>query len=692
MSDNLERTREVSDPNSQDYDPDSPFYDVTADSSSKFYVGPPVGDHLSGDEIRAEVTDTVNQAIGPPGGFLDQMIGPTKDSIIQNEYRSRIEAARQRLGESVALRDPGEGPKTLWANASHEQMVEIINSNADSASVAVTSEEWVRLGNDLSDHQEALSAAINDSLGNWQGDAGDAARVYLANVGKWLGATADGSVLTGRQQEIHSQVLSETQVAMAGNPPVPFSASEANARLAQITDPVQLAMQFSAEMETFQRQQVGRDQAAQLMHRFDDAVRGSATTPAFPAPPALRTKTASPLLMRTSTEPTLERNVAPADGVPPIGNGIAPNGAADGTGANGAGSGGAWPDGTGANGAGFGGAGLNGAGPGGAGPNGGGAGFAATGGVPGGGASPGSGAMPNVAALGQAPHGAIPNGGTGPSGFGPAAIPGNTFSAAGIPGGGGSPVPQLPDFSLSGGTSPSGLSGSSGLSSSGTIPTPNVPDLHRNSTVPSSVPGVPVNGPGANYTPPTFSRPDLQAGERTTRMPSPPNSPNLSRIPNMPKMPNLPGGPAIGGPPPGGPLRLGSPGPIPGIPGGGGGPSGASGMGAGPGGGVPASRGGGGFGPVGSGGGGGVGAVAGGPGGPGSSSGGPGAPGGRGPGGGTPPPGGGGGAGGGAGGGQGDDKEYQTASYLEGDADLFAPGKVVSPPVIGDWNSKEDWK
>jgi hypothetical protein len=48
--------------------------------------------------------------------------------------------------------------------------------------------------------------------------------------------------------------------------------------------------------------------------------------------------------------------------------------------------------------------------------------------------------------------------------------------------------------------------------------------------------------------------------------------------------------------------------------------------------------------------------------------------------------------GGGAGGGQGEDKEYQTASYLEGDPELFAPGKVVSPPVIGDWNSKDDWK
>lgn len=50
------------------------------------------------------------------------------------------------------------------------------------------------------------------------------------------------------------------------------------------------------------------------------------------------------------------------------------------------------------------------------------------------------------------------------------------------------------------------------------------------------------------------------------------------------------------------------------------------------------------------------------------------------------------GAGGGAGGRGDDDEEYQVAGCLEGDAELFAPGNVVSPPVIGDWNNNEDWK
>ena len=36
----------VSDPSSPDYNPRSPLYDVTADSSSKYYVGPLTADSL----------------------------------------------------------------------------------------------------------------------------------------------------------------------------------------------------------------------------------------------------------------------------------------------------------------------------------------------------------------------------------------------------------------------------------------------------------------------------------------------------------------------------------------------------------------------------------------------------------------------------------------------------------------------
>ncbi|MGB3442657.1 MAG: hypothetical protein WBA97_28270, partial [Actinophytocola sp.] len=308
MAKTMDHVLAVSDPGRPGYDPASPYYDVTADSSSTFFVGPIAGDHKSGDELRAEAIAAIEEVTGPRGGFLDLLFGPVKNTFTQAVYQAKLEDARQRLTGNVELRAPGEPPKTMWENASHEQMVEVISSNADSSVVAVTSEEWVRLGNDLSDHQESFGTAINSSLGDWAGTSGDAARRHLAQVATWLGSTAEGAVLTGRQQEIHSQALGETQRVMADNPPVPFSAPEANARLATITDPAQYAMRFQTELDTFNQQQAARGQAAAVMRRFDETIGGAATTPRFTAPPSLlRATRASAPLMGTTTEPGLVR-------------------------------------------------------------------------------------------------------------------------------------------------------------------------------------------------------------------------------------------------------------------------------------------------------------------------------------------------------------------------------------------------
>jgi hypothetical protein len=153
--------------------------------------------------------------------------------------------------------------------------------------MAETSEEWVRVGNELAVHQRNLAQAIDASTANWQGSAGDAVREHLAGVGRWLGATAQGATLAGRQQEVHSQTLSETQMRMAANPPVQFSPQEANARLQTITDPVQYAVQAQQDLQTYRAQQAAREHAAQIMTQFDDTIGAAVATPNFPAPPKL---------------------------------------------------------------------------------------------------------------------------------------------------------------------------------------------------------------------------------------------------------------------------------------------------------------------------------------------------------------------------------------------------------------------
>ncbi|OLF18532.1 hypothetical protein [Actinophytocola xanthii] len=726
-----ERTRAVSDPNSPDYDPDSPHYDVTADSSSTFYVGPITGDHKSGDEIRNEVTSVIDQVTGPPGGFLDQLFGPFKDDLIQSSYQGRIEAERAGLADEMEMRAPGEAPRTMWENASHEQMAAVIGTNADSSAVAVTSEEWVRLGNDLSGHQKAFGAAIKDSLSNWEGEAGDSARRHLAEVAKWLGTTSEGAVLAGRQQEIHSQTLNETQKVMATNPPVPFSAAEANARLAGITNPVQFAMQFSAEMDTFNRSKAARDQAAQVMTRFDETIASAVTTPKFTAPPALPSATPMRSVRPMMAGERLDAVSRQLDDAAPAGTeglrrealSASPNtfaaqtavvpdlrGGAGGPGGQGAPGAGPVPDipGGGVPGGGVPGGGVPGGGiPGGGVPG---------GGVPGGG---GPGGSADLAARQSVPD--IPGGGGTPGGGpipGGGASPGGDGFGGGAGGQGRPAVPEIPQTSLSGGGVP-GSTVSAGFTPNSPSATPNVPDIPRGATVPSGVPGGGGNLPGGGFGPTAFSgtSPAGRDTERTTRMPSPPNPRDRQSIPDIPGGARIPGsGPLDGG---GGPRdgRGFGPGGVPNIPGGnapGGGPLGVGKGGFGPGGGpggvpnipgggsasgssvggAPGGAGagrGGGFGPMGSGGPGGaggtVGAMPGGVG-PGGAAGGGGAAGARGGNAGGAPMGGMGGAGS-----QGaEDREYRFAEYLEGESELFAPDAVVHPPVIGDWQNKQDWK
>lgn len=601
----LDEVMAVSDPNRPGYDPSSPLYDVTADRSSTFFVGPMVGDHKSGDELRAEAIAAIDNVTGPPGGFLDLLLGPVKNTFTQAVYQAKLEASRQELTGNVELRAPGEPPRTMWENASHEQMVAVISSNADSSAVAVTSEEWVRLGNDLSDHQESFGKAINSSLGDWDGMAGDAARRHLAQVATWLGGTAEGAVLTGRQQEIHSQALSETQRVMADNPPVPFSAPEANARLAQITDPAQYAMQFQTELDTFNQQQAARGQAAAVMQRYDETVGGAAVTPRFTAPPSLlrATRVSAPLQGTTADPLTVRRN-----------------------------------------------------------------------------ASAGTPADAEMLTRQNLPAG------TTAAGYG---TPSNSLPAANLPGVTAQGTPSLPSaHSPAAFTAPNGVTAPSGVVAPGAFTPPTAQHLP---TAPSGYGG---NVPGNTTTPSTFTKPTIPTSpfgeaEPTTRI-LPKNRPTSSN-PNTPNLPVLPGRgpggvpPVTGGLPGGGNgpgVNRFGPGSMPG-----GGPGGI------PGGGAPGAgaAGRGGFGPMGGAGAGAGGAASGVAGG---AQGGPGAPGGaggaRGLGSGGSPMGGG-GAPGGRSRGE-DDDEYQGASYLEGDAEIFAPGEVVSPPVIGDWHGNQDWK
>ncbi|WP_410635583.1 hypothetical protein [Amycolatopsis sp. cmx-4-83] len=655
----------VSDPSSPDYNPRSPLYDVTADSSSKYFVGPLTTDKSpSGDEIREMATRQVDDEIRR--GWLGPVVDPVlRDKKIQELYQQHLDDAKHGLDEGLTMRENGGAPKTLWANATHEQMNEAITQDANPATVAETSEEWVRVGNDLGTHQKTLADAINASTSNWQGGAGDAVREHLAGVGKWLGATAQGATLAGRQQEIHSQALNETQRQMVANPPVQFDLQSTNQKLMSMTDPVQYAAAAGEAMQTYRAQTAARDHAAQIMSQYDETIGAAVATPRFPAPPKLPTATATRQLAGTrpdgsagagGAQPLMARDAMDqntADWKPASFDGaeIDPAGGPGGSGAGGSGAGGS----------GFGGAGIPG---GGAGSEG--SGFSGSG-IPGGGSGSG---VPGGGAGGSGFSGAgIPAASGGGAGFNPGSIPeipGGSFSGSGIPG---SSVPGFDDSTTSSGFSPSGIPSSGGPGGSGFTPgsIPNIPDIPGGGTTTGR--GV---GPIPGFTPPGI---DPITGLPTGTGPG--------GIPGggTGKMPTIGRGGGINGESIA--SRLGG---IGGIGGGGAGGGSLGGIGGGSG----AGGGGVGGGVRGTGAGLGGGAASGaaaeaeaaaarnaGMAGKAGAAGSPGM----------------GGMGAGAKGGKGDnDKEHKAADYLESDdPNFFAGEQVVAPPVIGDWKN-QDWK
>jgi hypothetical protein len=644
----------VSDPSSPDYNPRSPLYDVTADSSSKYYVGPLTTDKSpSGDQIREMATRQVDDEIRR--GWLGPVVDPVlRDRKIQDLYEQHLADAKHGLDEGLAMRETGGAPRTLWNNASHEQMHEAITDGANPATVAETSEEWVRVGNDLGTHQKNLAGAINASANNWQGDAGDAVREHLAGVGKWLGATAQGATLAGRQQEIHSQALNETQRQMAANPPVQFDLQSTNQRLMSMTDPVQYAAAAGEAMQTYRAQQAARDHAAQIMTQYDETIGGAVATPRFPAPPKLPTATATrqsvvarggsgagggdvqPLLARTALDGVTPQTPIDANAAAFGG------GAGTGGGAGAAGGAGIPGDGSGAGGSGFSGSGIPGSGGGGSG------GFSGAG-IPGGG-----GAGNGAGGTGGAGGGA---GFTPPNFDVPGTPSGGNFSGAGIPG---SSLPRFDDSTTSSGFSPSGIPSGGGTGGSGFTPPsiPNIPDI------PSSGGGGRVGGPIPGFTPPGI--------DPITGLPT--GSGGLN-TPGGAKMPTIGRGGGINGDSIA--SRLG------GLGGGGGGGGGSLGGIGGSGAGGAGLRG------TGAGnlsGGAASGAAA-----EAEAAAARNATSGRGAAGTAGSPGMG-GMGAGKGGKKEDDKEHKAADYLESDDPNFFSGEeAVAPPVIGDWKN-QDWK
>lgn len=277
------QVNEVSDPARSGYDPASPLYQLSADPSSPYYVGPVVPVLRSAEQVKAEIAQTVD--LDNAGEILSGQVTPEQRGQ-QITDRHAAASARQveSLGEGTEMRSAGEAPRTVWETTSHEYMVAVM-TNVATDPVAQSAELWRQAGNTLGDHQAKIARAIGNSATTWVGAGGDAARMRMARVAQWVAATGRGAGLSGQQQANQAEAIGHAKQQMDTNPPVPFSVVDANARLQTITDPVVFAQQMRVEQDTFNRHLAAQEQAARTMHSFDTQVGAASATPAFPAPP-----------------------------------------------------------------------------------------------------------------------------------------------------------------------------------------------------------------------------------------------------------------------------------------------------------------------------------------------------------------------------------------------------------------------
>lgn len=134
----------ASDPKSSGYDRGSPYYDLTMDSSSRYYVGPPTRDIPSGDDVRAQVEAEVDAKIRNSDSWITRYFAElTRDRDVQRGYEALVSNDTARLAEGLETRQHGGAPPSMYDNVAHERLKALLDSGADSAMVSQSAEKWV---------------------------------------------------------------------------------------------------------------------------------------------------------------------------------------------------------------------------------------------------------------------------------------------------------------------------------------------------------------------------------------------------------------------------------------------------------------------------------------------------------------------------------------------------------------------
>jgi hypothetical protein len=387
-------------------------YDPTKDPTSEYYIDRGDTSDTSG-QVHTSAEQTADQQ-EDGDNWLEQFINIfTRQGRVDSAYNQELSQQAQDLSTGLNTRTPPTIPAANYMSNPHPELKKMVTEKVDPGQVGTMGDTWIEAGNAMTRFQSGVATAINNSEADWQGQAGNSARTFMAGVGNWVGNAGQSAQLAGTQTNVQASAAAEAKRAMPE--PVDFDVAAANRDLQSTTNPVEMMQKYSNYMTQYNAQQEAHQQAARVLTTYDGSLAGSTTMPAFAKPPQMNGGDGT-----TSVNTNKIDRTGTTNGLNP--NGSTGAGGTGGTGGTGGGGGGSHvptlPGG------GTGGGGGNGSG-GGSG-TGGGSGAGGGGGipVPGGGGSGGGGTDPSGG-------GGFPGGGTGGPGGG---FPGG-------PGSGGVPIP-----------------------------------------------------------------------------------------------------------------------------------------------------------------------------------------------------------------------------------------------------------
>lgn len=231
-------------------------------------------------EIQQRVRQEYEQQYG---GLLGRLIATLQAPV---EVADVLDAQAARLKGQVLTRDAPPPPDANYLGISHQQLYDGVNNGVDPGVVGEMGDIWANLGNQLARFNEAIGNAIGVSEADWTGQAGDAARQALADMGNRAGETGTAAQLAGTLFAQQSRALSTARASVPPPPAEPFDAGAAHDRLMTITDPVAFARQAAADRAVFEQQREAHREAARAVEAYDrTTAQTAAAQPAFaPAP------------------------------------------------------------------------------------------------------------------------------------------------------------------------------------------------------------------------------------------------------------------------------------------------------------------------------------------------------------------------------------------------------------------------